>query len=324
MFLAFLARELFGFDMQIPDLNGYMSLGYTRFEWEPGFELDDEDALPVFVYSTEGLELVTFRMGLSYRNLDFLRFLYERPMARTDYQEEMLLAHQKTKVQSLETILFGVSLGSFADFLGIYNRFTWGNWLYSVLLSTEYQRTVSRFYGEARAKQDMFFVDSKNNVTSFDEGDKMTFSSTITTNEVTVDLLGGWLAGFGTDFIVWDPYAAALEIGLLEFMIIMLVRAPQLRIGYFQTTYHRPTAFRHDIRAQDGRSVTFAAEYEASGYVIGFRRARRDLNGFNLDISHRRSTDAHITAYYTPNSSDLEYSATIFDMWYQLPFNLLS
>ncbi|MFO7780229.1 MAG: hypothetical protein R6W94_01230 [Spirochaetia bacterium] len=127
----------------------------------------------------------------------------------------------------------------------------------------------------------------------------MNFVSDITSNELTVDVLGGWLADFGTDLVVWDPRQLSR---LEEFIVVSLIKSPQVRVGLFDVGYRRPTAFGNDITVDDGidTSAAFAVDYNAQGHIIGFRRARRDIDGSNMDLACRRSTRSEIDAYYVP------------------------
>jgi hypothetical protein len=62
------------------------------------------------------------------------------------------------------------------------------------------------------------------------------------------------------------------------------------------------------------------ASCRASGAVLGFHRARRDLDGFNLDISWKMAEDIFIDAHYKPATGGLEFSSFLMDLWYQIRF----
>ncbi len=108
----------------------------------------------VFSYDTEGLELLSVRTGLSYKNFDIVTLLYEKPFEKTERQTDMLAVHNESRGVGLEKLIFSVSGGFLGYMNGIYEEFSTANWL----------------YGSARAEQNVYYIDSAENVSEFNAG----------------------------------------------------------------------------------------------------------------------------------------------------------
>jgi hypothetical protein len=206
-----------------------------------------EAAEEIISYSTEGLQLLTFNTGISWGNFDLFRFSLQRPWENIPSQQNLLEAYEKSEVTGLENLSFAFSPAVLGYPLAIYDKRSTLNWILGAILSAEYSQTVSRYHGTGRAEQAFTFLTEDGQTSDFAPGDELSFSSTIVTREYTVDLLGGMFAGYGLDLNLGDAFDAALDGKWYHFFMALLSKSPQIRLGIFETTYRRPTAFGNDL-----------------------------------------------------------------------------
>lgn len=274
-----------------------------------GVNQDNKD--PALKYKTEGLTMMRLGGSLGFDQEEILSYHIERPFQNTPQQREMLVSNGSTSEG------LGKSVGIF-NLAPLVTLLLPEDSLATVLirkaLSIRIKETKELYFNEATALTDVIFL-PEDAVFDYDQrtvtgsrnipaGQKLSSKSRVTEKEITIPL-------GSTNFL----YYVNNEL--------VKVSRHDLRLGYFQREWNRPT----DTTALTvtAKPIVYEAAYCAEGFVFSFEPADPGSAGINFDISWKRGLNNSIKSpidweKIAQNKIDYNFSAVRLGLWYNYYF----
>lgn len=309
-FMAFMAFILpptgshaFGNDILFFDLD-YSLQGVN-------WRINQDNDYPALKYKSEGLTVMHLGGSLGFHQEAILSYHIERPFQDNPQQREMLANNASTSAGLDKTV--GIfNLAPLITILLPEDSLTAA--LIRKALSIRVKQTKELYFNEATALTDVIFLPATA-IFDYDQrtisgsqnipaGESLSSRSRVAEREITIPL-------GSTNF----PYYINNKL--------VKVSRHDLRLGYFQREWNRPT----DTSAftVTGKPVVYEAAYQSEGLAISFEPADPGSAGIHCDISFKLGLNNSIQSpidweKISHKKVDFNFFAISFGLWYNYYF----